>query len=445
MSGGVLVADNISTKYRPKTLDGYIGNKKLKADIGKMMGMPDEDLPKSFMFVGPSGCGKTTIARLIAKRYLGIEKDDKVFDEYIETGDTSQIENLMEIDVGQDRGIANMEAIKADIMAPSFDGGWKVYIFDEFHASSKASQNALLKILEDTPENVLMIFCTTNKNMILPTIMGRIQHIYSVTKPDNAELSCYLAGICREENWKFDPHGLQMISKLSGYQIRDALRNLAEVCDIYGDATQASVSQRFDIITDVYAQKFFMAYKEKDCVAGTNILYRVKKTFDIESFYELLKEYILRGIYVRNGVPVEGYDPKELQSYKKIFKEFTMEEISGLLMDLQELNKFANSLIDLEVHLIAMTVRGIPKTVLKNDSPVSEAEAQESETTGSKSFVNTKKIEEATRKQNITERKELKKEQGKKRLETLMQTVSILDNLDRFGGKVYLIENHFPK
>lgn len=437
------MADNIATKYRPKTLDGYIGNKKLKADIGQMMGMPDEDLPKSFMFVGPSGCGKTTIARLIAKRYLGIQKDDKTFDEYIETGDTAEIENLMEIDVGQDRGIANMEAIKADMMVPSFDGGWKVYIFDEFHASSKVSQNALLKILEDTPDNVLMIFCTTNKSMIIPTILGRIQHIYTVTKPDNAELSSYLARICKEESWKFDPHGLQMISKLSGYQIRDALRNLAEVCDIYGDATQASVSQRFDVITDVYAQKFFMAYKNKDCVTGTNLLYRVKKSFDIESFYELLKEYILRGIYVRNGVPVEGYDTKELQSYKKLFKDFSMEDIAGLLMDLQDLNKYANSPLDLEIHLIAMTVKGIPKTVLKDEMTVRDT-AEETCKEEPKSFVDTKKIEEATRKKNITEKKEAKKEQGKKRLEELLKTVSILDNLERFGGKVYLITNHFP-
>ena len=438
------MAENIATKYRPKDLTEYVGNKQLKTEITRIIKGDVENLPKSFMFVGPSGCGKTTIARLLAKHYLSNGTNEEKLDKYIETGDTTELDNLMEIDVGQDRGIANMEAIKQDILVPSFDGSWKVYIFDEFHSSSKASQNSLLKLLEDTPEKVLMIFCTTNKNMVLPTILGRIQHIYTVRKPDSSELCAHLANICVAEKWKYDKRGLQEIAKLSGYQIRDAIRNMASVQETYGDITMDSVSAKFNLITDVYAQKFFIAYKNKDCIAGADVLYTIKQKFGIEPFYELLREYIKRGIYIRNGVLVQGFTKDELKSYKELFKNFTVAEISGMLSDLQKLTQFSGNEEDMEVQMIAMLTNGIMSSVPQNYQESTDTSPQR-QGDKNKSYVDMKAIEQNKMQANIEEKKAEKKAVTAKQLESLSKIVKLTDHLERFGGKVYLITAQLPK
>lgn len=430
------MADNIATKYRPKELTEYIGNRKMKLEIERLLDTETDHLPSSFLFVGTSGCGKTTIARIIAKRYLETEENRESFQHYIETGDATGIENLNEIDVGQDRGIANMEAIKEDMLVPSFDGGWKVYIFDEFHASSRASQNALLKLLEDTPEKVLMIFCTTAKSQILPTILGRIQHNYRVDKPSMVELAKYLEGICKKENWKYDAHGLQEIAKLSNYQIRDAIRNLNEVVSTHGDAKKSSVADKFDLITEKYAKKFVEAYKSRNYLQGCDLINTIKTRYNLEGFYTLLKDYILRGIYVRNGVLVEGFEKKELDQYRKIFSDLTVGEMAGLLEDMQSLTGYSNSEQDLEIHLIMMTVRGIPDH--NPDSRKNDKISDEESKTSPK--VNMKKVEDEIKKGHKEEAtKEVEKKQ-KSTIESLSEVVRITENLEMFGGKVYRIE-----
>jgi len=49
----------------------------------------------------------------------------------------------------------------------------KVYSLDECHMLSKQAQNAILKDLEDTPDNVYVIFCTTSKDNLIPTLLDR--------------------------------------------------------------------------------------------------------------------------------------------------------------------------------------------------------------------------------------------------------------------------------
>ena len=54
----------LNEKYRPITLDTYVGNAKLKASIAKQL---DQNDIQNYLFYGPAGTGKTTLAKLCIK------------------------------------------------------------------------------------------------------------------------------------------------------------------------------------------------------------------------------------------------------------------------------------------------------------------------------------------------------------------------------------------
>ncbi len=49
----------------------------------------------------------------------------------------------------------------------------RIYIFENFHNSSLEAQNSFLKILEETPSNVLFVLIVDNQYKLLPTILSR--------------------------------------------------------------------------------------------------------------------------------------------------------------------------------------------------------------------------------------------------------------------------------
>ena len=52
-------------KYRPKTLNNYVGNENIKKSISAYLNQNDI---QNFIFYGPAGTGKTTLAKLIVNK-----------------------------------------------------------------------------------------------------------------------------------------------------------------------------------------------------------------------------------------------------------------------------------------------------------------------------------------------------------------------------------------
>ena len=74
------------------------------------------------------------------------------------------------------------------------EGGWKVVIFDgaeTLSAGQSESANALLKTLEEPPEQALLLLLTANPDAILPTIRSRCRTL-SLQPVPGAALSGYL-------------------------------------------------------------------------------------------------------------------------------------------------------------------------------------------------------------------------------------------------------------
>lgn len=352
------MADDISfaRKYRPKSLEGYIGNSQVKETVQRYL---KNGRPQSILLTGNSGCGKTTMARLLVKEYLCEERDPEkgacgecvtcqMVDEYIETGNTEMIPDLLEIDASDKSGKKDIDSMLSGMEYPPMAGAWKVYIIDEVHLLSENAMGRLLKSLEEPPEGVLLIFCTTNPEKLLPTIKNRCQLKLNVTKPTTKDIIELLQRVCLIEDKNYDLIGLRTLAARSDNVIRDSLNNLERVLNTRGDATGVNVSAEFREVSDKLVFDFYKAYLDKNYFEYMNILYKIKVGYSFDQFLLTLTNFTTRGIYVLNSVDVEGLSESEITEYMTLFKRFSPKQLSITLSALKRMN-----VGDVEVNLMA--------------------------------------------------------------------------------------------
>lgn len=342
-------------RFRPTTMANYVGNEKNKETIKRYL---KGKKPQSILLTGNTGCGKTTIARLLVKEYLCEDRDDEkgacgvcnsciAVDDYILTGSTEMLPDIHEIDITDKSGKSDIDSILETVEYPSITGGWKVYLLDEVHMASRQAQSRILKILEEPPEDVLFIFCTTDPDKMLDTLKNRCQLKLSIVKPTLVDITILLKRVCLEESKDYDLEGLRTIASRSEFVIRDSLNNLERVLETRGDAKSTSVNEEFNEISNALLFQFYRAFREKDFLAYMGLLYKIKVSFDFRQFLVSLNNFTMRGIYILNGVDVEGISEDELVSYKELFKSFTTEELSYILSSLRRMD-----IGDIEANLI---------------------------------------------------------------------------------------------
>ena len=196
-------------KYRPPSLDKIVGNSEIITTLGNMLNNP-KTCPHVFLFHGPTGCGKTTLARIVAK----VLKCNK--------------SNYIEIDTAQFTGIDTVREIKKNSQFTPLGGGIRVYVIDEVHKMTTPAQNGFLKILEDTPEHIYFILCTTDPQSLLPTLKGRCSQFQVNLLTDN-EMEHLLLQIIKKEKDDINNKVLKQIIQDSQGHPRNALVILEQV------------------------------------------------------------------------------------------------------------------------------------------------------------------------------------------------------------------------
>lgn len=140
-------------RYRPTIFKHVHGQEAVCRTLYSMT--KTRTVPHALLFCGPSGCGKTTLARIVATK--------------LECGAA----DMTEINCADFRGIDMVRDIRSRMMLSPISGKVRVWIIDEAHALSKDAQNALLKMLEDTPSHVHFMLATTEPEKLLNTIRTR--------------------------------------------------------------------------------------------------------------------------------------------------------------------------------------------------------------------------------------------------------------------------------
>jgi DNA polymerase III gamma/tau subunit len=146
---------DLNKKLRPTKLDDVLGQEKTIKSIKNML--KKGAFPHASIFYGHTGTGKTTTARIV-KDELGCIGHD-----------------FHEINAAETRGIDDVREWKRS-MAYYAKGKCKVYLIDEAHMLTREASNALLKMTEEPGDSVYFMFCTTQFDKMIPTLVGRSQH-----------------------------------------------------------------------------------------------------------------------------------------------------------------------------------------------------------------------------------------------------------------------------
>ena len=83
--------------------------------------------------------------------------------------------DVLEFDAASHTSVDDVREIRERIPYATAGGGRKVYIIDEAHQLSNPAFNALLKMLEEPPEHVVFVLCTTESHTFPATVVSRCQ------------------------------------------------------------------------------------------------------------------------------------------------------------------------------------------------------------------------------------------------------------------------------
>lgn len=345
---------DLARRYRPKTLTGYIGNERMVETIKRSFEDRDRSaFPRKIMVTGTTGCGKTTIARILTRSYLCENPQNgwpceecsmcKETAHYVETGDYSALDgDLVEVNVGSIRGVDAIESVIDTFDYQPMMGDMKVYIFDECQSLSNVAQDAMLKKMEDLPDYIVLIFCTTNREAINDTIINRCNLDLTVRKPPLNDLLKLMQGICQREKYKFDKAGLREIAIASDNVIRQSLQNLERVLTTHASegATQSVVEKELEVMPEKDTMEFYKCLTTDNVNGYVQLIYKIVQKGQVRQFLSSAETMLERGLLVINGVTsVEGLTPVEIQDYASLFKDFTQQEIVHIASGLRRVRK----------------------------------------------------------------------------------------------------------
>ena len=349
-------------KWRPLTFNEVVGQEHVTKTLTNSIEL--NQTGHAYLFTGPRGVGKTTMARVLAKALnctvlpnccLQPIGERKFCEPCVSINNGNMID-LIEIDAASNRSIDDIRDIKEkSLFAPNI-GTKKVYIIDEAHGLTGPAQQAFLKLLEEPPENVIIILATTEISSIPQTIISRCQR-FDFNRINLSQMSSHLKLIADSENIKISLDACKIISQNSSGSLRDAENILQQISTLKNNSVNDNDIFEFLGLTRIntgieLTNKILK--RETD-----NVLKIVQKESDSGTNPDQLKNQILkclRGlIYIKNGLKnLLEETESTLTSLSDISKEYDLSKlnmISKILVNSKvEPNEFPP--ISLEVALI---------------------------------------------------------------------------------------------
>ncbi|MDR0704042.1 MAG: DNA polymerase III subunit gamma/tau [Planctomycetaceae bacterium] len=212
----------VARRYRPKTFEELVGQKHIAHALSNAL--TTGRVGHAYLFTGARGVGKTSTARIFAKSLncvTGPTLEPCGDCDSCRSVSTGEDIDVLEIDGASNRGIDEIRQLRQNASICPSRSKFKIYIIDEVHMLTREAFNALLKILEEPPEHVKFIFCTTEPSKIPITILSRCQR-FDFAGIETTAISQRLAGIAENEHVTADDGVFEMLARRAAGSMRDA-------------------------------------------------------------------------------------------------------------------------------------------------------------------------------------------------------------------------------
>ncbi len=215
---------------RPEVFDEILGQEHIVRILKHQI--ESGEVSHAYLFCGTRGTGKTTTARILAKGVNCLNEDPKKRPcgvcENCKAIKDGTFMDVIEIDAASNNGVENIRELRESVKYPPAVGRKKVYIIDEVHMLSPGAFNALLKTLEEPPENVMFILATTEPQKLPATILSRCLRLDFKRVPQKL-LMDGMRRICEEKGVTLTESALKLLANCADGSVRDGLSVLDQV------------------------------------------------------------------------------------------------------------------------------------------------------------------------------------------------------------------------
>jgi DNA polymerase III subunit gamma/tau len=288
-------------KYRPQTFHDIVGQDHVTGTL--VNAIQTGQVHHAMLFCGTRGTGKTSTARVLAKALNCVKgptpEPCNVCDACVSITDGTNLD-VTEIDAASHGSVDDARDLREKASYAPAAARFKVYIIDEAHMVTTQGFNAMLKVLEEPPEHVRFIFCTTEPHKVIEAIRSRCQR-HDFRRIRTAALVGDFARICEAEGVDIEPAALELVARAADGSHRDGLSRLDQVLTFAGPkVTLADVAQvlgalpvelRFDLAEALAAHRVadVLACVERVVDAGHDL-----HQFTREALEHLRDLYVLR-------------------------------------------------------------------------------------------------------------------------------------------------------
>ncbi len=326
-------------RWRPGTFTDVLGQAHVTETLTGAI--RDDRLSHAYLFAGPRGTGKTSTARILAKS-LNCEKgvSETPCGECTRCREIAEGTSLdvLELDAASHTSVDDVREIRERIPYATAGGGRKVYIIDEAHQLSNPAFNALLKMLEEPPEHVVFVLCTTESHRVPATVVSRCQR-FEFRRITGEVLAGHLGQVAQSESIEVEDTAIALIVRHARGSVRDALSLLDQAAGTaVGKVTREVILEILGEAPEDVLLDLAEAISSEDILA---VFGKVEELVALgwdprQLLVQLLEEFRALFLAHRGVVDTTGVDPEHAERRRSLSQKFTGAHLEWVLQALAD-------------------------------------------------------------------------------------------------------------